>query len=158
SGSRILFPGFLRAYVEGHDDPEAALEEREVLLPPLAVGDAVDLKDLEAMSHETKPPARFTEASLVQALEKEGIGRPSTYATIIGTILDRGYVRKIGNALAPTFTGFAVVQFLERHFGELVDYGFTSQMEESLDEIAEGKIPYLPYLEKFYLGEAGLQR
>lgn len=158
SGSRILFPGFLRAYVEGHDDPEAALEEREVLLPPLTIGDEVALKDLQALSHETKPPARFTEASLVQALEREGIGRPSTYATIIGTILDRGYVRKSGNALAPTFTGFAVVQFLERHFGELVDYGFTSQMEESLDEIAEGKIPYLPYLEKFYLGENGLKK
>jgi Uncharacterized C-terminal domain of topoisomerase IA len=153
-----LFPGFLRAYVEGHDDPEAALEEREVVLPPLSEGDIVNLVDLEAASHETKPPARYTEASLVQALEKEGIGRPSTYATIIGTILDRGYVRKTGNALSPTFTGFAVTQFLERHFGELVDYGFTSQMEESLDEIAEGKIPYLPYLEKFYLGNEGLQK
>jgi DNA topoisomerase I len=157
SGSRILFPGFLRAYVEGSDDPESALEEREVLLPPLQVGDSLTLKELEALSHETKPPARYTEASLVQALEKEGIGRPSTYASIIATILDRGYVRKIGNALAPTFTGFAVIQFLERHFGKLVDYGFTSQMELSLDEIAEGKRNYLPYLEKFFLGEEGLR-
>lgn len=157
NGTRILFPGFLRVYVEGSDDPEAALEGKEVLLPELKEGDAVQLQELKALSHQTKPPARFTEASLVQALEKEGIGRPSTYASIISTIIDRKYVRKAGNALVPTFTGFAVVQFLERHFGELVDYGFTSQMEESLDEIAEGKRPYLPYLEKFYLGEQGLQ-
>lgn len=157
NGTRILFPGFLRAYVEGSDDPEAALEGKEVLLPELKPGDTVDLKKLEAQGHETKPPARYTEASLVQALEREGIGRPSTYASIIGTIIDRSYVRKVGNALVPTFTGFAVVQFLERHFGELVDYSFTSQMEESLDEIAEGKRPYLPYLEKFFLGKKGLQ-
>lgn len=157
SGTRILFPGFLRAYVEGSDDPEAALEGKEVLLPELKEGDTVNLQELKALSHETKPPARFTEASLVQTLEKEGIGRPSTYASIISTIIDRKYVRKVGNALVPTFTGFAVVQFLERHFGELVDYGFTSSMEESLDEIADGKRPYLPYLSQFYLGDKGLQ-
>lgn len=157
SGTRILFPGFLRAYVEGSDDPEAALEGKEVLLPDLKEGDSVDLKEVQAASHETKPPARYTEASLVQALEREGIGRPSTYASIIGTIIERNYVRKVGNALVPTFTGFAVVQFLERHFGNLVDYGFTSQMEESLDEIAEGNRPYIPYLEKFFLGDQGLR-
>jgi DNA topoisomerase-1 len=157
TGTRILFPGFLRVYVEGSDDPEAALEEKEVLLPPLKSGDIAQLKNLEALSHETKPPARYTEASLVQALEKEGIGRPSTYASIISTIVDRGYVRKVSNALVPTFTGFAVVQFLEKHFGELVDYGFTSEMEASLDEIAEGERPWLPYLEKFYLGNQGLK-
>ncbi len=157
TGTRILFPGFLRVYVEGSDDPEAALEDKEVLLPPLKPGETVQVKKLEALSHDTKAPARFTEASLVQALEKEGIGRPSTYASIIGTILERNYVNKLGNALAPTFTGFAVVQFLERHFAELVDYGFTSQMEESLDEIAGGQRPWLPYLEKFYLGERGLR-
>jgi DNA topoisomerase-1 len=157
SGTRILFPGYLRVYVEGSDDPEAALGDREVLLPALKEGDAVALKKLEAQSHETKPPARYTEASLVQALEKEGIGRPSTYAAIIGTILERNYVKKVGNALVPTFTGFAVVQFLEKYFQELVDYGFTSQMEEYLDEVAEGKKEWLPYLEDFYLGKGGLK-
>jgi len=157
SGTRITFPGFLRAYVEGSDDPEAALEDKEVLLPKVKVGDELMLKDLTSASHETKPPARFTEASLVQMLEKEGIGRPSTYATIIGTIIDRGYVRKVGPALIPSFTGFAVTQLLEKNFKELVDPGFTSKMEESLDEIAEGTLESLPYLKKFYLGKAGLQ-
>jgi len=157
NGSRILFPGYLRAYVEGSDDPEAALGDREVLLPELKAQDPLNLKKVDSVSHETKPPPRFTEASLVQALEKEGIGRPSTYATIIGTIIERQYVRKLGNALAPTFTGFAVIQFLERHFHDLVDYSFTSQMEQSLDEIAEGERPWLPYLQNFYLGDNGLR-
>ncbi len=156
SGSRILFPGFLRAYVEGSDDPEAALEDKEVLLPLMKQGDTVNLMSMDALTHTTKPPARFTEASLVQQLEKEGIGRPSTYASIIDTILDRGYVRKIGNALVPTFTGVAVIQLLEDYFENLVDYKFTSAMEDSLDEIAEGKIEYLPYLKNFYLGKTGL--
>lgn len=157
SGTRILFPGFLRAYVEGSDDPEAALEDREVLLPDLKAGDKVSADKLEPMVHETKPPARYTEASLVQMLEKEGIGRPSTYASIIDTILDRGYVRKVGNALVPTFTGFAVTQFLENNFDNIVDLQFTSKMEQSLDDIAEGKLESLPYLKAFYLGKAGLQ-
>ncbi len=156
SGSRILFPGFLRAYVEGSDDPEAALEDKEVILPEMKQGDSISLENLNALSHDTKPPARFTEASIVQQLEKEGIGRPSTYASIIDTILDRGYVRKLGNALCPTYTGFAVVQLLENHFFKLVDYKFTSAMENSLDEIAEGKIEYIPYLKGFYLGKEGL--
>jgi DNA topoisomerase-1 len=157
NGTRILFPGFLRVYVEGSDDPEAALEDREVLLPALKEGDVARLDELLCDEHETKPPARFTEASLVQALEKEGIGRPSTYATIIGTIQERGYVRKNGNALIPTFTGFAVIQLLERYFEQLVNLGFTSQMEQSLDNIAAGELESLPYLKKFYLGETGLQ-
>lgn len=157
SGTRIVFPGFIRAYVEGADDPEAALEDREVLLPNLQVKDTLKPKSIEALQHETKPPARFTEASLVQMLEKEGIGRPSTYASIIGTIVDRGYVRKIGSALVPTFTGFAVTQLLERHFDSLVDTGFTAKMEESLDDIAEGKLEHLPYLRDFYLGKTGLR-
>jgi DNA topoisomerase-1 len=157
NGTRILFPGFLRVYVEGSDDPEAALEDREVLLPALKEGDIARLDELKCDEHETKPPARFTEASLVQALEKEGIGRPSTYATIIGTIQERGYVRKNGNALVPTFTGFAVIQLLERYFNNLVNLGFTSQMEQSLDNIAAGELESLPYLKKFYLGEDGLQ-
>ncbi len=156
SGSRILFPGFLRAYVEGTDDPEASLEDREVILPEMKSGDKVTVDSIEAQSHTTKPPARFTEASLVQQLEKEGIGRPSTYASIIDTILDRGYVRKLGNALVPTFTGVAVMQLLENYFENLVNYRFTSEMESSLDEIAEGKREYLPYLKQFFLGKSGL--
>ena len=156
SGSRILFPGFLRAYVESSDDPEAALEDKEVILPEMKAGDSVSLVKMDALTHTTKPPARFTEASLVQQLEKEGIGRPSTYASIIDTIQDRGYVRKLGNALVPSFTGVAVIQLLENHFENLVDYKFTSEMENSLDEIAEGKIQYLPYLKAFYLGKTGL--
>jgi DNA topoisomerase-1 len=158
SGSRIIFPGFLRAYVEGHDDPDRSLEEKEVLFPELKKGDTLDLKKLDALSHETKPPARFTEASLVQILEKEGIGRPSTYASIIETIIQRGYVRKLGNALVPSFTGMAVVQFLEKHFSELVEPSFTSKMEESLDDIAEGKLNWLPYLKSFYSGKEGLEQ
>ncbi len=157
SGTRILFPGFIRAYVEGSDDPEASLEDREVLLPDLKKGDVLKLIELNPLFHETKPVARFTEASLVQMLEKEGIGRPSTYASILSTIIDRGYVRRLGNALVPTFTGFAVTQLLERHFSELVDTGFTSEMERNLDEIAEGNLDWLPYLEKFYLGKKGLE-
>jgi DNA topoisomerase-1 len=156
NGSRIIFPGFLRAYVEGSDDPDAALEDKEVLLPEMKTGDSLTLEQINALTHTTKPPARFTEASIVQQLEKEGIGRPSTYASIIDTILDRGYVRKLGNALCPTYTGFAVVQLLENHFNKLVDYKFTSAMENSLDEIAEGKVEYLPYLKGFYLGKDGL--
>jgi DNA topoisomerase-1 len=147
----------LRAYVEGSDDPDAALEDKEVLLPEMKQGDSLSLEELNALTHTTKPPARFTEASIVQQLEKEGIGRPSTYASIIDTILDRGYVRKLGNALCPTYTGFAVVQLLENHFHKLVDYKFTSAMENSLDEIAEGKLEHLPYLKGFYLGKEGLQ-
>lgn len=151
TGTRILFPGFLRAYVEGQDDTDAALEEKEVILPDVKAGDILNLKKLEVTEHETKPPARFTEATLVQTLEKEGVGRPSTYASIIGTIIDRGYVRRMGNALIPTFTAFAVVKLLKKHFPELVDLQFTAQMEESLDEIAEGKRQYLEFLKDFFL-------
>ena len=157
TGMRIEFPGFLRVYVEGKKSPEAALEEREVILPELAEGDVVAMNTVKPVGHETKPPARYTEASLVQRLDQEGIGRPSTYAMIIGTIQERGYVRKDGNALIPTFTGIAVVQLLERHFERLVDYRFTSEMEEHLDEIARGEREWLPYLKEFYLGRNGLQ-
>jgi len=158
SGTRILFPGFLRVYVEGSDDPEAALEDKEVILPNLKKGDVIKPTSINPLNHETKPPARFTEASIVQALEKEGVGRPSTYASIIGTILDRGYVRKEGSALIPTFTGMAVIQLLENHFEHLVDYSFTSEMEESLDKIAYGEEDYLKYLTKFYKGKTGLAK
>ncbi len=157
SGTTILFAGFLRAYVESSDDPEAALEDKEVVLPKMKKGDTLNLINLFPLSHSTLPPARFTEASIIKVLEKEGVGRPSTYASIIDTIVNRGYVRKVGNALVPTFTGMAVVQFLEKHFSELVDMGFTSQMEESLDDIAEGTLDWIPYLKKFYLGATGLR-
>jgi DNA topoisomerase-1 len=156
SGKRIDFPGFLRAYVEGSDDPDAALEDQEVILPALKVGDKPNCKDLEAVGHETQPPARYTEASLVKMLESEGVGRPSTYASIIGTIVDRGYAKLIANALIPTFTAFAVTTLLETHFPDLVDTGFTSRMEQTLDEIATGEAKWLPYLQKFYKGETGL--
>ena len=157
NGSRILFPGFLRVYVEGSDDPEKALDDKEVVLPKLAQGDVLKPAKVEALGHETKPPARYTEASLVQRLEKEGVGRPSTYASIIGTIQDRGYVRKEGSALVPSFTGMAVVQLLETHFPKFVDYGFTSDMEEKLDGIAVGDVEFLDYMKKFYLGKEGLR-
>ncbi len=158
SGKRIDFPGFLRAYVEGSDDPEAALEDQEVLLPHLEVGDRPACLGLDALSHETQPPPRFTEASLVRELEADGIGRPSTYASIIGTIVERGYVQKQGQALVPTFTAFAVTGLLEHHFPRLVDLKFTAKMEEQLDEIAEGTAEWLPYLKQFYLGKDGLQK
>jgi len=158
SGTRILFPGFLRVYVEGSDDPEAALEDKELILPQLKKGDIVKPVTVTPESHETKPPARFTEASLVQNLEKEGVGRPSTYASIIGTILDRGYVRKEANALIPSFTGMAVIQLLQTHFEHLLEYSFTSEMEESLDKIAYGQQDWIKYLDKFYNGKAGLAK
>ena len=142
--------------MEGSDDPDAALEDQEVILPALKVGDKPNCKNLEAIGHETQPPARYTEASLVKMLESEGVGRPSTYASIIGTIVDRGYAKLIANALIPTFTAFAVTTLLETHFPDLVDTGFTSRMEQTLDEIATGEAKWLPYLQKFYTGETGL--
>ncbi len=157
TGKRIDFAGYLRAYVEGSDDPEAALEDQEVILPPLKVGDHPDCKELEAIGHETQPPARYTEASLVKTLESEGIGRPSTYASIIGTIIDRGYAQMTKNALVPTFTAFAVTSLLEKHFPDLVDTSFTAKMEQTLDEISTGEAKWLPYLRQFYLGENGLE-
>jgi DNA topoisomerase-1 len=157
TGKRIDFPGFLRAYVEGSDDPDAALEDQEVILPPLKVGDHPDCNELEAIGHETQPPARYTEASLVKTLEQEGIGRPSTYASIIGTITDRGYAQMNKNALIPTFTAFAVTSLLEKHFPDLVDTGFTAKMEQTLDEISTGEAEWLPYLQQFYKGEKGLE-
>jgi DNA topoisomerase-1 len=155
SGRVIAFPGFLRAYVEGEDDPEAELADREVVLPRLAEGDRVRALELEPGSHATQPPARYTEASLVKAMEELGVGRPSTYASVIATILDRGYVWKKGSALVPSFTAFAVVGLLERYFPDLVDYGFTAAMEDDLDEIASGREEVLPWLTRFYFGEAG---
>jgi DNA topoisomerase-1 len=157
SGKRIDFAGFFRAYVEGSDDPDAALEGQEVLLPALKTGDNPACKGVEALGHQTQPPARYSEAALVKMLEKEGIGRPSTYASIIGTIVDRGYATLQNNSLTPSFTAFAVTALLEEHFPDLVDTSFTARMENSLDEISHGKVEWLPYLESFYKGETGLE-
>ena len=158
SGKRILFPGFFRAYVEGNDDPEAALDDQDNPLPELHQSDSLDCLGTEPKAHETKPPARFTEATLVKELEKEGIGRPSTYATIISTIMDRNYAVKEGSALVPTFTAFAVTNLLENNFPDLVDLRFTSTMEEQLDEIARGGQDWKSYLAKFYSGDDGLKK
>jgi DNA topoisomerase-1 len=155
SGKVIRFPGYLRAYVEGEDDPEAELADREVHLPPMAEGDPASVGDLEPGAHATQPPARYTEASLVKAMEELGVGRPSTYASVIATILDRGYVWKKGTALVPSFTAFAVVGLLERYFADLVDYGFTASMEDDLDAIASGTEESLPWLTRFYFGADG---
>ena len=157
TGKRIDFAGFFRAYVEGSDDPGAALETKEVLLPALKEGDLPTCRAVEALDHQTQPPARFSEAALVQRLEAEGIGRPSTYAAIIGTICDRGYVQLVANALIPTFTAFAVTALLEEHFPDLVDTGFTARMEGTLDKISQGQAQWLPYLKRFYCGEKGLE-
>ena len=157
SGKTIEFPGFFRAYVEGSDDPDAELEDREYPLPPLDEGDTPDCTDVEPIGHETQPPSRYTEASLVKTLEEEGIGRPSTYASIIDTIQRRGYVRKHGTSLVPTFTAFATNNLLEEQFEPLVDVNFTADMEEVLDHIAEGKEDATPYLKRFYLGDDGIE-
>ncbi len=152
TGKVIGFYGFLKAYVEGADDPDADRDDRERRLPPLAENDPLDVLRLAPAEHSTRPPARYTEASLVKELEDREIGRPSTYATIIGTILDRGYVFKKGTALVPSFLAFAVVTLLERHFGQLVDYEFTARMEDVLDEIARGEAERVPWLRRFYFG------
>ena len=154
SGKIITFPGFMRAYVEGSDDPDAELDDKERRLPAMAEGDPAQLSQVEPKGHETKPPARFTEASLVRYLEELGVGRPSTYASIIQTIQNRGYVFKKGTALVPTFTAFATVTLLEQHFPRLVDYAFTASMETDLDAIAAGEAEPTPYLRDFYFGAA----
>jgi DNA topoisomerase-1 len=153
TGKVITFPGFLRAYVEGADDPDAELEDRETRLPDVRQGDPLATRDLTPRGHSTSPPPRFTEASLVKTLEELGIGRPSTYASIIGTIQDRGYVWKKGSALVPSFVAFAVVGLLEDHFGRLVDYRFTASMEDDLDAIASGSSGSTDWLTRFYFGD-----
>jgi DNA topoisomerase-1 len=152
SGRRIVFPGFLRAYVEGSDDPEAELGDQESLLPALQEGQSLEPLAVAAEGHETRPPMRYTEASLVKRLEEEGIGRPSTYATIISTIQDRGYIVKRGNELVPTFTAFCVTKLLEDHFRDLVDVAFTARMEDELDEVAAGERPWVDLVAAFYSG------
>ncbi len=152
SGTIVTFPGFQRVYVEDRDEGDDA-EATERRLPPLAEGDGIHTEAAEAKGHETSPPARFTEASLVKRLEELGVGRPSTYAATIGTIQDRGYVWKKGTALVPSFTAFAVVTLLEQHFADLVDYAFTARMEDDLDEIAGGRAESVPWLSRFYFGD-----
>ena len=151
SGTVITFPGFLKAYESGRDEPKDEDEERR--LPALTVGQTLEATALEPQGHETSPPARYTEASLVRALEERGIGRPSTYASIMGTILDRGYVYKKGTALVPTFVAFSVTQLLERHFDRLVDYDFTARLEDDLDRIAAGNEERVAWLKRFYFGD-----
>jgi len=157
SGKIINFYGFLRAYVESNDDAAVDADDQERRLPALAEGDGLRaINDTpRPAEHATRPPARYTEASLVKELEDREIGRPSTYASIIGTILDRGYVFKKGTALVPSFLAFAVVTLLERHFGQLVDYEFTARMEDALDEIARGEAERVPWLRRFYFGTDG---
>jgi DNA topoisomerase-1 len=152
SGRTITFPGYLRVYVEGSDDPEADLDDRERLLPDLAEGQRLPDPAIDPSGHTTQPPARYTEASLVKKLEELGIGRPSTYASIMGTIQDRGYVWKKGQALVPSWTAFAVINLLEGHFSAEVDYQFTARMENDLDEIAAGERDRVPFLRSFWFG------
>ena len=154
SGTTIEFEGFLRAYVEGSDNPADAIAQQEVLLPPMVQGQVLECKALTAKSHTTQPPARFTEASLTRTLEEKGIGRPSTYASIIDTIQQRDYVFKKGNALVPSWTAFSVIRLLEEHLGTLVNYDFTAQMEDYLDEISRNEKGFLEYLQNFYFGDA----
>ena len=153
SGKVIHFYGFLRAYVESTDDQADVRDDEERRLPALAQEQALNVLRLGAAEHSTRAPARYTEASLVKELEDREIGRPSTYASIIGTILDRGYVFKKGTALVPSFLAFAVITLLERHFTQLVDYEFTAQMEDALDEISRGEAERVPWLRRFYFGD-----
>ncbi len=157
AGRIVDFPGFFKAYVRGTDRPDEKPVDRSEELPGLEIGEEVDCRELEARTAETKPPARYTEAELVKVLKDEGIGRPSTYASIINTIITRGYVFRQGRELVPTFTAFAVTRLLEEHFSDLVDIRFTAGMEDQLDNIARGDQGWLDYLRRFYLGEHGLQ-
>ena len=170
SGKTIEFAGFRRAYVEGSDDPLAELEDQETLLPAAREGDRVhgagvsdrglQLLGVDPKRHETLPPPRFTEAALIKELESEGIGRPSTYASIIATIERREYVFRQGKALVPSFTAFAVTELLRRHFADYVDVGFTAEMEEALDAISNGEQSWLEFIRGFYRGDgkhAGLE-
>jgi DNA topoisomerase I len=154
SGKTIDFPGYLRAYVEGSDDPEADLADREDILPSVAAGEALQCLKLEGKDHVTQPPNRYSEAALTRALEEMGIGRPSTYASIIETILAREYVFKKNNSLVPTWVAFAVSSLLEAHLPDLVDYQFTAELEDELDAISRGELGHVEYLKAFYFGNA----
>jgi DNA topoisomerase-1 len=153
SGTVITFRGYQAAYEEGRDEARnASADEASAKLPPLEEGQALTLAELEAKGHDTTPPPRYTEASLVKALEELGIGRPSTYASIISTIIDRGYVTPRGQALVPNWIAFSVVRLLEDHFSELVEYDFTAEMEDDLDKIAGGEADRVDWLGQFYFG------
>jgi DNA topoisomerase I len=152
SGKTITFPGFLRAYVEGSDDPEAELADKEKLLPKLVKGESVSFSELHPLSHTTQPPARYTEGSLIRELEKRGIGRPSTWASVVEVVLSRQYAFKKGTALVPSFTAMAVVNMLEKHFEILLDYDFTARLEDDLDAISRGECENIGYLKSFYFG------
>ncbi len=166
TGKAIEFAGFRRAYVEGSDDPQAELEDQETILPACRVGDQVYAQGvmpagreglaylgIEPKKHETLPPARYTEAALIKELEAAGIGRPSTYASIIATIQSRGYVFRQAKALVPSFTAFAVTELLRQHFTDYVDVGFTAEMEEVLDAISNGERDWLEFVRTFYRGD-----
>lgn len=157
AGKQILFDGYRRVYLEGMDDEEAEKESGEKRLPRLKEGVDVNLVTLGAAGHETKPPARYTDATLIKELEKQGIGRPSTYASIISVIVDRGYVRKSGKQLVPTFKAFLTIEVLETGFGEFMELDFTRNMDDALDEIADGKASAKKYLREFFLGNDGKQ-
>ena len=152
TGQVILFPGYMKAYVEGKDNPNKDLADKERILPILEKNDILTYISLEAVSHNTKPPARYTEASLVKALEENGIGRPSTFASILATIVKREYVNRKGGKLSPTFLGLAVTQLLENHFANLVNKEFTAKMENGLDEISRGEQQSTPFMNNFYHG------
>jgi DNA topoisomerase-1 len=155
SGKTITDPGFLRAYVESSDDADEEAEDAERRLPILVKDQALVEENLEPVGHTTQPPARYTEASLIKALEELGVGRPSTYTPTLQTIQDRGYVVKRGQALIPTFVAFAVIELLEQHYPRLVDYNFTAAMEDELDQIAGGDATSLEFLTGFYFGSLG---
>ncbi len=152
SGKTISFPGYLRAYVEGSDDPEAELADRERFLPKMAQGEKLRTALVQEQEHTTQPPARYTEGSLIKELERLGIGRPSTWATIVELVLSRSYAFKKGTALVPTFTAMAVVGLLEKHFSNLLDYEFTARLEDDLDAISRGESHNINYLKEFYFG------
>ena len=157
SGRVITFHGFLKAYVEGRDDPDTESDDRETRLPNVSEGDSVSAASINASGHATKPPARFTEATLIRELEEREIGRPSTYASIIGTILNRGYVYKKGTALVPAWLAFSVIRLLEEHFTRLVSYEFTAGMEDVLDQIAKGNRDRNTELASFYFGSGDVE-
>ena len=152
SGKTITFPGFLRAYVEGSDDPEAELADQEKVLPPLIKNEALNTKEINPSEHSTQAPARYTEGSLIKVLEEKGIGRPSTWASIVQLVLSRAYAFKKGSALVPTYTAMGVIGLLEKHFTNLVNYEFTARLEDDLDAISRGEAENVGYLKKFYFG------
>ncbi|MCL2744154.1 MAG: type I DNA topoisomerase [Planctomycetaceae bacterium] len=154
SGKTILFAGYMRAYVEGSDDPEAELADRETLLPNVKENDALTIEKLEPKAHTTMPPPRYSEASLTKVLTDKGIGRPSTYASILETILQRNYVFKLKGALVPTWTAIAVIRLMEKYLEDLIDYGFTAEMEDQLDAVSRGELDRLQYLTEFYRGDS----